>query len=75
MASDLSPDQEKVLERLVAGGVFPDRRHALDRAVELLREESATIEAIRDGLASVERAEGIPLDEAVGRIRSKSPHH
>ncbi|MBI3838462.1 MAG: type II toxin-antitoxin system ParD family antitoxin [Planctomycetia bacterium] len=71
MASDLSPDQEEVLERLVADGRFPDRRRALDRAVELLREESETVDAIREGLASVERGEGVPLDEAVRQLRAK----
>jgi predicted transcriptional regulator len=71
MASDLSPDQEEVLERLVAGGLFPDRRKALDRAVELLREESETVAGIREGLASVERGEGVPLDEAARQLRAK----
>jgi antitoxin ParD1/3/4 len=71
MASDLSPDQEEVLQRLVAEGRFPDRQHALDRAVELLRDETETLVAIREGLKSAERGEGIPLDDAVRQLRAK----
>jgi predicted transcriptional regulator len=71
MSTDLSPDRDAVVEKLVADGRFPDRRRALDHAVDLLREEAETLEAIRDGLASIERGEGTPLDEAVRTLRQK----
>lgn len=71
MASELSPDKDAVVDMLVATGCFPDRRQALDHAVELLREESETVAAIREGLASIERGEGVPLDEAVKALRDK----
>lgn len=71
MASELSPDKDAVVDKLVATGCFPDRRRALDRAVDLLREESETVDAIREGLASIERGEGVPLDEAVRQLRDK----
>ena len=71
MASDLSPDKEAILERIVASGRFPDRGRALDRAVELLREEEETLLAIREGLDSIERGEGVPLSDAISKLRSK----
>jgi predicted transcriptional regulator len=71
MASELSPDKDALVDMLVATGCFPDRRQALDRAVELLREEAETVEAIREGLASIDRGEGVPLDEAAKALRRK----
>jgi Arc/MetJ-type ribon-helix-helix transcriptional regulator len=71
MANDLSPDKEAVLEKLVADGRFPDRRQALDHAVELLREEIETVEALREGLASIDRGEGVAFKEAIDSLRAK----
>jgi len=71
MSAELSPDKDAVLEKLVADGRFPDRRRALDHAIDLLREEAETVEAIRDALASIERDEGVPIDEAIRGIRQK----
>lgn len=71
MASELSPDKDMLLEKLVANGRFPSRQQALDHAVELLREEDETIAAIREGLESIERGEGIPLEDAVRQLRER----
>ena len=71
MSTELSPDKDRLLEQLVAEGWFPSRQQALDRAVDLLREEAETIADIREGLASIERGEGTPLDEVAGRLRAK----
>ncbi|HEX3727476.1 MAG TPA: hypothetical protein VHV08_14580 [Pirellulales bacterium] len=71
MSTELSPDKNLLLEKLVAEGRFPNRQQALDRAVDLLREEAETVEEIREGLASIERGEGTPLDEAVHNLRTK----
>jgi len=71
MASELSPDKDALVDMLVATGCFPDRRQALDHAVDLLREESETVDAIHEGLASIERGDGVPLDEAVQALRDK----
>jgi hypothetical protein len=71
MSTELSPDQDAVVNRLVTDGMFPDRRRALDHAVDLLREESETLEAIREGLASIERGEGTPLEVASQELRQK----
>lgn len=71
MSAELSPDKNRLLEKLVADGRFLTRQQALDRAVDLLREEAETVEDIREGLASIERGEGTPMDEAVHGLRVK----
>jgi len=71
MSTELSPDKNRLLEKLVAEGRFLSRQQALDRAVDLLREEAEAAEDIREGLASIERGEGTPLNEAVRGLRTK----
>ena len=71
MSTELSPEKDAFVERLVADGLFADRRQALDHAVDLLREESETVDAIRQSLVSLERGEGVPIDEAIRSIRQK----
>jgi Arc/MetJ-type ribon-helix-helix transcriptional regulator len=71
MSTELSPDKNRLLEKLVADGRFPSRQQALDRAVDLLREEAETVEDIREGLASIERGEGTSLEGAVRGLRTK----
>ena len=46
MASDISPDQEHLIQ-------------------------TGTLDALREGLASIERGEGISLEEADQRLRAK----
>lgn len=69
MSADLSPEHDALVSQLVADGLYPDRCSALDHAIELLREESETLAAIREGLASADRGEGTPLEEAVRTLR------
>ncbi len=71
MATELSAEKNAFIAKLVAEGLFPDRRQALDRAADLLREEAETLDDIREGLASINRREGVPLDEAVDGLRRK----
>lgn len=71
MSTELSPDKDRLLEKLIAEGRFPSRQKALDRAVDLLREEAEMVEDIREGLASIERGEGTPLNEAARGLRTK----
>ncbi|HEY2840576.1 MAG TPA: hypothetical protein VGJ26_15575 [Pirellulales bacterium] len=71
MTTELSPDKDRLLEKLVADGRFPNRQQALDRAVDLLREEAETVEDLREGLASIDRGEGIRLADAERELRIK----
>jgi len=71
MSSELSPSQDAIVEKLVAEGIFLDRRQALDHAVDLLREEAETVSEIREGLESIRRGEGRPLSEVVRELEKK----
>jgi Arc/MetJ-type ribon-helix-helix transcriptional regulator len=71
MSSELSPENERWLEQIVGEGGFASRREALDRAMRLLREEVGTLDDIREGLASIERGEGTPLEEVAAEMRAK----
>lgn len=71
MSSELSPDHDAIIDKLVATGLFSDRRQALNHAVDLLREEAETVVAISEGLRSIERGEGMPLDDAVRQLRAR----
>jgi Arc/MetJ-type ribon-helix-helix transcriptional regulator len=71
MSTELSPDKNRLLEKLVADGKFPSRQQALDRAVDLLRDEAEAVEDIREGLGSIQRGEGTPMEEAVRGLRTK----
>ncbi|MBL9124351.1 MAG: hypothetical protein JNG90_12020 [Planctomycetaceae bacterium] len=71
MSSELSPDRDAVVNKLVEFGHFSDRRQALDHAVDLLQEEAATLSELREGLASLERGEGTPLRVAVRSLREE----
>lgn len=71
MSVDLLPNDEAFLRQIVAGGRFPNEREALGHAIHLLREEEETIADIREGLASIERGEGIPLSDVVAHMSAK----
>jgi Arc/MetJ-type ribon-helix-helix transcriptional regulator len=71
MASELSPEHDALVDALVSTGLYSDRRQVLGRALELLREEAETVKAIREGLESIERGEGTPLEEAENELRAK----
>ncbi len=71
MASDISPSNEQFIEHAILAGRFGSRSELLDAAVSLLRDEEETLAAIREGLASIERGEGVPLAEADAMLREK----
>ena len=71
MNADLCHDTVVLLDRLASEGRFSDRRHALRRAADLLREEAGVVADLREGFASVERGEGTPLAEVAEAVRLK----
>lgn len=62
MSTNLSPENEHFLERVVSVGMFNNRDEALDRAVELLRCREELIREVNKGIDQLERGEGVPLD-------------
>ncbi|HEY1786372.1 MAG TPA: hypothetical protein VGG30_12510 [Pirellulales bacterium] len=71
MSTELSPDKDRLIEQFVADGQFPSRRQALDHAVDLLREELEAVADIREGLASMKRGEGIPIEDVERKMREE----
>ena len=49
MSADLSPENEQFLQQAVSAGMFPDRKHALDEAVCLLKRRQELIAQIEEG--------------------------
>jgi putative addiction module CopG family antidote len=76
MASEISPANEQFIQEAIVGGRFATRSEVLNAAVSLLRDEEETLDALREGLASIERGEGMPLEEADAKLRAKHgmPH-
>jgi Arc/MetJ-type ribon-helix-helix transcriptional regulator len=73
----LSPDNEQFVRKLVLGGMYHDRAEVLDRAVELLRRREQLVCDVNEGIAQLERGEGMPLDmeaiKAAVRQRLETP--
>lgn len=66
---EISEEKIAILEKLVSQGRFLNRRQALDHAVDLLQEEAETLDDIREGIASIDRGEGVDLDAAMDGLR------
>ena len=62
MRSDLSPENEQFLEHAIAVGLYHDRGEAIDRAVQLLRQQEQLVRDVNEGIEQLERGDGIPLD-------------
>ncbi len=71
MASDISPANEQFIQQAIGAGRFESRSELLDAAVSLLRDEEETLGAIREGLDSIERGEGMDLADVDAMLREK----
>ena len=76
-SNSLSPENEQFVENAVSVGLYHDRAEALDRAVELLRRREQLVGDVNEGIAQLERGEGMPLDmeaiKAAVRHRLETP--
>ena len=71
MSYQFPPDVQQFITAEIAGGLRSEEE-LLTEAVRFLKAERlATIEAVREGLASIERGEGTPLEEVDRRMRQK----
>lgn len=71
MASDISQNNELFIEQAILAGRFGTRGELLDAAVSLLRDEEEALAAIREGLDSIDRGEGIDVADADAMLREK----
>jgi hypothetical protein len=71
MSYQFPPDVQQFISAEVAGGLRSEVE-LLTEAVRFLQaERRATIEAVQEGLTSMQRGEGTPLDEVDRRMRQK----
>jgi len=71
MSYQFPPDVQQFITAEVAGGLRSEVE-LLTEAVRFLQaERQATIEAVREGLASMERGEGTPWEEVDREFRRK----
>jgi putative addiction module CopG family antidote len=65
MARQLTPEHEALVERIVATGQFTDGDQVIGAALRLLEERAQRLDELRaslaEGLAAIERGEGIEL--------------
>ncbi len=66
--SNLSSENEQFIEQAISVGMYQNRDEALDRAVELLRRRQQLIRDVDEGIAQLQRGEGVPLDIAAVKM-------
>ena len=72
MSQPLSVTVEQLIRNRMASGRYGSEEELLVMALQSLDEIDEEIQAVEEGLASVERGEqGVPLDEAFDRLRQK----
>jgi hypothetical protein len=72
MSQPLSVTVEQLIRNRMASGRYSSEEELLVAALQSLDEIDEEIQAVEEGLASVERGEqGVPLDEAFNRLRKK----
>ena len=84
MKVSLTPELERFVQERIASGRYRSESEVLEAALSLLREREererereAKLAALRadidEGIASLDRGEGIPGDEAFARLRARRP--
>jgi antitoxin ParD1/3/4 len=71
MTIHLKPEQEHLIAEALRSGAYSSTEDVIDRALEVLQEQDEWLSAnrqiidakIRNGVAELERGEGIPEDE------------
>jgi len=63
MSSELSPENEQFLDRVVACGIFPGRTQALDQAVDMLRKRQALLDHIDEGTRQLRSGQYTDYDD------------
>ena len=64
MSTEISPENERFIERQIARGAFRDRGEALDAGIELLRIRDELLERIDRGRDQIEKGEFTEYDDA-----------
>ncbi len=72
MAQSFPTDLEEFIEREIASGRYASRDEVMLEGIRLLKQDrEEALQGITEGLESMERGEGVPLDDAFAEIRTK----
>ena len=72
MADTMSPELREFVQAEIAAGRYDSVEEMQHAGLELLRwERDDAVTGINDGLASMKRGDGIPLDESFAKLREK----
>ncbi len=72
MADTLPEDLQQFVDHELASGRYNCTDELVIAGLRLLqRDRHEAVEAVKEGLAQMERGEGIPLDEAFDEIRKR----
>ncbi len=72
MAQSFPTDIEEFIEREIASGRYASRDEVMLEGIRLLKQDrEEALQGVSVGLESMERGEGVPLDEAFAEIRAK----
>ena len=63
MSTSLSPENELFIQESVAAGVFPDREHALDVAVGLLKSQQGILAHVEEGTRQLCEGNFVEFDQ------------
>lgn len=69
MATQLTPQQQSVLDILQATGRYADEQQVLDEALELLRQRDDLREKLQVGLDQLDRGERHAMQDVMAEIR------
>jgi putative addiction module CopG family antidote len=73
MTIELSSDASDFLRQRLATGLYSSEEDVVVQGLRLLVDQEEAIAGIRRGLESLERGEGLSLDEAFNEIQRRHP--
>jgi antitoxin ParD1/3/4 len=72
MTLDLSPQLTDLLRQRMATGLYGSEEEVIMAGLRLIADREEALAGIQRGIASMERGEGMPLDEAFAEIRRRN---
>ena len=72
MHLEISPENERYIQRLLESGEYASQGQVLDEALELLRRRDQLHRDVNAGAEQLERGEGIPGDRVFEKLEQKA---
>lgn len=68
MGSEITPDLEAMVQSILRGGRYDTESAVLREALSVLQQRDQLRKAIEEGIAELDRGEGIASDEVFGEL-------